>query len=52
VISAPTLIVFKDGEELRKRVGALPKYEIEALFKDLAQTARFQRPPNLPCLCL
>ena len=36
ITSAPTLIVFKGGEALRKRVGAIPKHEIEALFKDLA----------------
>ncbi len=35
IISIPTLIVFKDGEEYRKKVGAVPKHEIEALFKDL-----------------
>jgi len=35
IISIPTLIVFKDGVEYRKKVGAVPKHEIEALFKDL-----------------
>lgn len=35
IISIPTLIVFKDGKEYRKKVGAVPKHEIEALFKDL-----------------
>jgi len=35
IISIPTLIVFKGGDEYRKKVGAIPKHEIEALFKDL-----------------
>lgn len=35
IISIPTLMVFKDGKEYRKKVGAVPKHEIEALFKDL-----------------
>jgi thioredoxin 1 len=35
IISIPTLMVFKDGAEFRKKVGAVPKHEIEALFKDL-----------------
>ncbi len=35
IISIPTLIVFKEGKEYRKKVGAVPKHEIEALFKDL-----------------
>lgn len=35
IISIPTLIVFKDGMEYRKKIGAVPKHEIEALFKDL-----------------
>ena len=35
IISIPTLMVFKDGMEFRKKVGAVPKHEIEALFKDL-----------------
>jgi len=35
VISIPTLIVFKDGKLARQKVGALPKPQIEALFKDL-----------------
>ncbi len=35
IISIPTLIVFKDGKVVRQKVGALPKNEIENLFKDL-----------------
>jgi thioredoxin 1 len=35
IISIPTLMVFKGGEEYRKKAGAVPKHEIEALFKDL-----------------
>jgi thioredoxin 1 len=36
IISIPSLIVFKDGQPVRQKVGALPKHEIEAMFKDLA----------------
>lgn len=35
IVSIPTLIVFKDGAPVRQKVGALPKPQIEALFKDL-----------------
>ena len=35
IISIPTLIVLKDGQVYRQKVGAVPKHEIEALFKDL-----------------
>jgi thioredoxin 1 len=35
IVSIPTLIVFKDGAEVRRRVGAVPKHELENLFKDL-----------------
>lgn len=34
VISIPTLIVFKDGKPIRQKVGALPKHDIENMFKD------------------
>lgn len=36
IISIPSLIVFKDGQPVRQKVGALPKHEIENMFKDLA----------------
>lgn len=35
IISIPTLLVFQNGELARQKLGALPKHEIEALFKDL-----------------
>ena len=35
IISIPTLFVFKNGQVARQKVGALPKHEIENLFKDL-----------------
>lgn len=35
IISIPSLIVFKDGQPVRQKVGALPKHEIESMFKDL-----------------
>jgi thioredoxin 1 len=35
IISIPTLLVYKDGKKVRQKVGALPKHEIENLFKDL-----------------
>jgi len=35
IASIPTLVVYKAGEQVNKRVGAAPKREIEALFKDL-----------------
>ncbi|TFG81145.1 MAG: thioredoxin [Spirochaetales bacterium] len=34
VISIPTLIVFKDGKPIKQKVGALPKHDIENMFKD------------------
>ncbi|NLJ46788.1 MAG: thioredoxin [Treponema sp.] len=37
IISIPTLMVFKDGKAARQKVGALPKLQIEGLFKDLIQ---------------
>jgi thioredoxin 1 len=36
IVSIPTLILFKDGKEAAKRVGALPKADIEAMLKDFA----------------
>lgn len=35
IVSIPTLLVFSEGKIARQKVGALPKREIEAMFKDL-----------------
>jgi len=35
VVSIPTLVVYKNGEIANKAIGAFPKQNIEALFKDL-----------------
>lgn len=35
IVSIPTLLVYKDGKVVRQKVGAVPKHEIENLFKDL-----------------
>jgi len=35
IISIPTLLVFKDGQLAKQKVGAVPKHEIENLLKDL-----------------
>ena len=35
IASIPTLILFKDGVNAGQRVGAVPKHDIEALFKNL-----------------
>jgi thioredoxin 1 len=35
VMSIPTLIVFKGGEAVAQRVGAVPRETIESLFRDL-----------------
>jgi thioredoxin 1 len=35
IVSIPTLIIYKDGEIAGKKVGAAPKHDIEALFRDL-----------------
>ena len=35
IVSIPTLLVYKDGKIANQVVGALPKQNIEALFKDL-----------------
>jgi len=35
IISIPTLIVFTEGKVARQKVGAMPRPEIEKLFKDL-----------------
>ncbi|MDR2534492.1 MAG: thioredoxin [Treponema sp.] len=33
--SVPALVIYKDGGIFRKRIGALPKPQIEDLFKDI-----------------
>ena len=35
VVSIPTLVVYKNGEIANQAVGAFPKQNIEALFKNL-----------------
>ena len=35
IVSIPTLVVYKNGKIANQAVGALPKHNIEALFKDL-----------------
>ncbi len=35
IVSIPTLMVFKDGQPVVQKVGALPKQAIEAMFKNL-----------------
>ena len=35
VVSIPILVVYKDGNIANQAIGALPKQNIEALFKDL-----------------
>ena len=35
VVSIPTLVVYKDGKIANQAMGALPKQNIEALFKEL-----------------
>ncbi|MCX7775678.1 MAG: thioredoxin [Spirochaetaceae bacterium] len=35
IISIPTLMVFKDGQVVRQKVGAMPRHEIEKMFSDL-----------------
>ena len=35
IISIPTLVVYKDGAQAAQKVGAAPKHDIEALFKNL-----------------
>jgi thioredoxin 1 len=35
IVSIPTLIVFKEGKAAVKKVGAMPRQAIEAMFKDL-----------------
>ena len=35
IVSIPTLVIYKDGEVVSKTSGALPKHDIEALFREL-----------------
>jgi len=35
VVSVPTLVVMNKGSEYSKKAGAVPKHEIERLFRDL-----------------
>ena len=35
VVSIPTLVVYKEGKIVSQAVGALPKQNIEALFKEI-----------------
>ena len=35
IISIPTLIVFKNGQVVKQKVGSIPKHVIENLFRDL-----------------
>jgi thioredoxin 1 len=35
IISIPSLLLFKDGKVYRQKMGALPRHDIEKLFKDL-----------------
>ncbi len=34
IISIPTLLLFKDGQIVKQKVGALPKHELESFIKD------------------
>jgi len=35
IVSIPTLVVYKDGAPAVQKTGAVPKHDIEALFKEL-----------------
>ncbi|MDR1948692.1 MAG: thioredoxin [Spirochaetaceae bacterium] len=35
IVSIPTMFIYKDGKVVRQKVGALPKHELEGMFKDL-----------------
>jgi thioredoxin 1 len=35
IVSIPTLILYKDGAVAGRKTGAVPRHDIEALFKDL-----------------
>jgi thioredoxin 1 len=36
IVSIPTLMVYKNGSPVQKKIGAASKQDIEGLFKDLA----------------
>ena len=36
IVSIPALILYKDGAIASQKIGAAPKREIEAMFKDIA----------------
>jgi thioredoxin 1 len=35
IVSIPTLVLYKDGGIAGQKVGAVPKHDIESLFRDL-----------------
>ncbi|GHV71171.1 thioredoxin [Spirochaetia bacterium] len=35
IVSIPTLVVYQNGKIVRQKTGAVPKQDIESLFKDL-----------------
>jgi thioredoxin 1 len=35
IVSIPTLVLYKDGSLIRQKTGAVPKRDIEGLFRDL-----------------
>jgi thioredoxin 1 len=35
IVSIPTLILYKDGSMVKQKIGAVPKHDIESLFKDM-----------------
>ena len=34
IVSIPTLVLYKDGSIAGQRIGAVPKHDIESMFKD------------------
>ena len=37
VVSIPTLVVYNKGQPVRRQVGAVPKFQMESLFKEFIQ---------------
>ncbi len=35
IVSIPTLLVFKNGQIVKKQIGAVPKYVIESMIKEV-----------------